>query len=397
MITLEEAQATILGVTNYLHARPMPVADAVGHVILDALLSPIDLPPFDNSSMDGYAVRAADLAKAGASAPVTLRIASKLPAGTGAAQPVEPGTCARIFTGSMLPPGADAVVMQEEVKVESAAAVFAEPAAPHENVRFKGEDLKAGTPVTCLPVVLTPQRAALLAAVGIASIRATPKPVVGLIATGSELREPGQPLGPGQIYESNRTMLAALASQFQAHPKIYPLLPDDLSATKAALATAFAECDAVVTTGGVSVGEMDFVKAAFTELGGQIDFWKVAIRPGKPFVFGRLNNKLLFGLPGNPVSAFVTFLLLVAPALLKMRGFSDPILPVKTATLAEPFVNKTDRRHFARALVDYKNQARLSGPQASHRLLSLADCNGLIDVPPRTTLSAGATVTALTW
>jgi molybdopterin molybdotransferase len=220
---------------------------------------------------------------------------------------------------------------------------------------------------------------------------------VALLATGSELTEPGQPLAPGRIYESNQLALAPLLARCGAIARAYPLVPDTLSATRAALETAFAECDLVVTCGGVSVGEMDFVKAAFERLGGKLEFWKVAIKPGKPFLLGRLGSKLLFGLPGNPVSAFVTFLLLVRPAIVRWQGAAQVALPSHPAVLAEMIANPDARRHFMRVKVDETGHVRSAGLQGSHRLGSLANANGLLDVPPQTTLAAGSTVPVLRW
>jgi molybdopterin molybdotransferase len=305
------------------------------------------------------------------------------------------GTCVRLFTGSPLPAGADAVVMQEDTRVMSdkpgVIAVF-DSVKPWENVRLKGEDVKPGSAVSHCGDRITAGRLALLAALGFHHVRVARQPVVGLLATGSELIEAGQPLGPGQIYESNRITLAHLITKAGGRPKIYPLVLDDLTATEEALRQALAECDAVVTSGGVSVGELDFVKTAREKLGGSTAFWRVAIRPGKPFVFGQWREKFLFGLPGNPVSAFVTFLLLVRPALLRWQGASDAGLPSHPCVLLEPLTNRGDRRHFMRVTVNERGEARLTGAQASHMLGALAGANGLVDVPPNSQLAVGATV-----
>jgi molybdopterin molybdotransferase len=191
--------------------------------------------------------------------------------------------------------------------------------------------------------------------------------------------------------------LAALIRRAGAVPKVYPLVPDALAGTSLALADAFHECDAVVTSGGVSVGEMDFLKRAFEQIGGSLEFWKVAIKPGRPFAFGRLRGKLLFGLPGNPVSALVTFLLLVRPALLRWQGATDVSLPAHPGVLAEPLVNHGERRHFIRVKADSAGMVRSTGIQASHVLSSVAAADGLVDVPADTTLAAGSQVTVLRW
>ena len=290
----------------------------------------------------------------------------------------------RLFTGSPLPPGANAVVMQEDTRVDANApgeVLILAPVQPGENVRLRGEDIKHGSALAEAGEVLSAGRIGLLAATGLARVPVGRQPVVGLLATGSELTEPGRPLEPGRIYESNRTPLAMLLGRAGGVPKTFPLVADVLAGTSLALADAFNQCDAVVTTGGVSVGEMDFLKRAFEQIGGSLEFWKVAIKPGRPFVFGRLHRKLLFGLPGNPVSALVTFLLLVRPALLRWQGAADVSLPAHPGVLAEPLPNRGERRHFVRVKVDSAGNIRSTGIQASHVLSSLAAANGLVDVP----------------
>ena len=252
------------------------------------------------------------------------------------------------------------------------------PADPGENVRVHGEDVKQGTLLAEAGAVLNPGR-------------------IGLLATGSELTEPGQLLAPGRIYKSNRPALAALMERAGAIPITLPLVADVLAGTSQALVNAFKQCDAVVTSGGVSVGEMDFLKRAFEQIGGELEFWKVAMKPGRPFVFGRCRGKLLFGLPGNPVSALVSFLLLVRPALLRWQGAADVSLLAHPGVLAEPLVNPGERRHFMRVKADPTGRVQLAGFQASHVLTSLAVANGLVDVPAHTTLATGCTVTVLRW
>jgi molybdopterin molybdotransferase len=400
MHSVEQAREQILASISALPVEIVGLADAFGRYIAEPVLSTVDLPPADNSAMDGYAVRLEDLTAACAEAPVALRLIGVAPAGLVFDKTVEPGTCVRIFTGSVLPRGADAVVMQEDVKSDEGDAsriLFIEKAAPWENCRLRGEDVKSGTVIAAAGEKLTAPRLSFLAAGGIASVRAARRPVVGLLATGNELREPGTPLPPGAIYESNRAGLAALARQAGAIPKIYPLIPDDLDATKSALERALAECDAVITTGGVSVGDADWVKLAFMEIGGQLDLWKIAMRPGKPFAFGRWKAKLFFGLPGNPASALVTFMVLTRPALLRMQGAREVLGPATCAMLSEPLANPGDRRHFMRVTLDARGGASSVGNQSSHILSALANSAGLIDVPPQTTLAAGAIVQVIPW
>jgi molybdopterin molybdotransferase len=237
----------------------------------------------------------------------------------------------------------------------------------------------------------------LLAATGLTQVSVGRQPVVGLLATGSELREPGQTLAPGQIYESNRQGLACLIRRYGGIPRPFPPVADSPEATRAAMAEAFRSSNAVVTTGGASVGEMDFVKVALEQIGGELQFWRVAIKPGRPFAFGRFGHKLLFGLPGNPVSAFVTFLLLVRPALVRWQGAREAALPAHPAVLAEPLANPGARRHFIRVKVDAVGKVFSAGLQASHALSSLARANGLVEAPPNCTLPAGSPVQVMRW
>jgi molybdopterin molybdotransferase len=275
--------------------------------------------------------------------------------------------------------------------------LFLETVKSWEHVRLQGADVKRGAKLVETGSRLTAAQLALLGAAGIRRIEVRRRPRVALLATGNELIESGQPLAPGQIYESNRVMLASLLEQAGAIPEIFPLVADTLEATRAALEKALAAADAVVTSGGVSVGEYDFVKTAFQKLGGELSFWRISVKPGKPFVFGRAGAKFLFGLPGNPVSALVTFVLLARPALAALQGATDLSPPKSAGVLAEPLSNPGDRRHFMRVVGDASGQFRSAGTQASHSLASLARANGLVDVPPHTTLPAGATVAVLRW
>jgi molybdopterin molybdotransferase len=400
MLEFEEALARMLAAVPVPTSEDASLYQAAGRVLAEQIQSPIDLPTFNNSAMDGYALRAADVSSAKPTSPVRLRLAGKVAAGESSAGVVTAGTCVRLFTGSLLPAGADAVVMQEDSRLESNApgeVLILAPAVPGENVRSRGEDVKRGEMLVEAGEVLTVGLLGLLAAVGLSDVRVGRRPMVGVLATGSELTEPGRPLTPGRIYESNRIPLAELIQRSGAVPKTFPLVADELAGTSRALSAAFDQCDVVVTSGGVSVGEMDFVKRAFEQVGGELEFWKVAIKPGRPFVFGRCRGKLLFGLPGNPVSALVTFLLLVRPALLRWQGATAVGLPAHPGVLAEPLANLGERRHFMRVKVGPTGDIHAAGIQASHVLSSLAAANGLVDVPAHTTLAAGVVVPVLRW
>ena len=400
MLELEKARERILALIEPLPAETIPLNQATGRIAAGKIDTPIDLPPFDSSAMDGYAVCARDLDQAGPDRPVTLRLSGQVAAGEGSASGVQRGHCVRVFTGSDLPEGADAVVMQEETRPgaeQRAEVLFLESVKPWENVRLRGEDVRRGAELVSRGVRLTVGRIGLLAACGIGEVPVHRQPVIGILATGSELREAGATLLPGQIYESNRVCLATLLRQAGAIPRLFPLIKDTLEETGLGLQAAFAECDGVVTTGGVSVGALDWVKPAFEQLGGKLEFWKVAMKPGKPFAFGVHRNRFLFGLPGNPVSAFVSFLLLARPALRRWQGADDVRWPVSHGILAEPLVNRGDRRHFLRVTLDHEGKVRLAGTQASQMLSSLAAANGLVDVPPATIWEVNTPVAVLGW
>ena len=395
MLSLEDARLKIVSAAASLPSEFAAVGTALSRFVAEPIRAPIDIPRFDNSAMDGYAVRSIDLQAASSDTPATLVNVGTIPAGKSIQHEVTAGRCVRIFTGSPLPSGADAVVMQEDTERAGDKVIFREPARPLENVRLKGEDVKGGTVILEAGQRINPARLGLLSACGIASVPVIRKPVVALVATGSELREAGAELAPGEIYESNRVLLAGLLEGI-AEVKVYPIVPDDLSKSIEILREAFASADVVISSGGVSVGEFDYVKEAFTKLGGRIDLWRIAIRPGKPFVYGLLDGKFLFGLPGNPVSAMVSFLLLVRPAILKLAGSQMLDLPILPGELTREIANSSDRRHFMR--VRWRDgKVYTTGPQASHMIGLLGESNGLLDVPPKSQIPSGSIVPVQLW
>jgi len=400
MLELAQARDRILRLIPRPTFESVPVPESAGRILAQAVRAPSHIPPFDNSAMDGFAVHAEDLLGASRETPVGLKLISEIPAGSGPSLRLGPGECVRVFTGSPLPSGADAVLMQEDTMTadtDPQKILCLDAVKPWENLRICGEDVKSGAAVLQPGERLGIGSIALLAAMGFSQTTVARRPIVGLIATGNELLEPGEPFTAGKIYESNRAMLLNPLRESGAVPVIFPIVPDSLDQTCRVFEKALAECDAVITTGGVSVGGYDFVKAAFERIGGKLDFWKVAIKPGKPFVFGSWRNKFLCGLPGNPVSALITFLLLVRPALLRWQGTSQINLPSHPGNLAEPLSNPADRRHFVRVHVDVKGEVHSAGFQASHLLSSLARANGLVDVPPRQSLPGGSIVDVLRW
>lgn len=395
MWTLEEARSRLLADLPRLPLESVPLEVAVGRFIPSELAAAIDLPPFDNSAMDGYAVRAEDTRGASPEQPVRLRRIGATAAGNVFTGRAEVGDCVRVFTGSPLPAGTDCVIMQEDVDATESDIVVREPARPWEFVRFRGEDVAAGSTVLSCGARISPAAIGLLAALGLPHVTVCRRPRVAIIATGSELQPAGTPLEPGRIYESNSPMLEALLRTAGAQISHRLWVPDDARRTAEALAETLSSADLVVTAGGASVGEHDLVRSAFTGLGGSVEFWRIAMKPGKPFFYGRLGERILLGVPGNPVSAFVTALLLVLPAVLSMQGAEDPLPPDSAGVLAEEVSNPNSRRHFVRVILNRAGQVHRAGVQASHALSPLAAATGLVDVPPRTTLAAGDTVRVL--
>jgi len=398
MLSIGEAVDRSLSAAALLGTETIPLAGTAGRFAAVDAIANVALPAFDNSAMDGYAVRSRDLRGTTTESPVALSCLGVIPAGTEPVGTVDEGTCMRIFTGSPIPQGANAVIMQEDCRTDPGddrTVHCTDSVKPWENIRLKGEDVREGDPVVAAGARITPGTIGLLAATGHDSIEVGLQPKVGLLATGSELVKPPSRLKPGEIYESNRALLGSVVAQTNGLPTPYPIVPDSLDATVAALERAFAENDAVVTSGGVSVGDHDHVKPAIERLGGSLDFWRVAVKPGKPFVLGQVGGKPLFGLPGNPVSALVTYLLLVRPALLKMQGASDCRLPKRSGLLAEALANQGDRRHFVRVTLDADGLVRSAGGQRSHMLGGLAKANGLVDLPQNSRLAKGDPVEVL--
>ena len=349
MLTVTEAREIILTAVPTLPSRPFPLADALDCVLAQDVASPIDLPLWDNSAVDGFAVRASDLADANENSPIHLHVTADVPAGTAPKVRVEPQTCERVFTGAPIPEGADAVVMQEDTHPHHEGYIaVTESVEPGENIRRAGDDVTRNEVVLRAGTLLGPAQLGMAAAVGVTQLVAHPRPRVGVLVTGAEIVEPGQPLRAGQIYDSSSYALGAFVKQAGCEPVELGIADDTREDLHEKIDYGLSECDAVITVGGVSVGEYDLVKDVLAELGCEQKFWKIAMRPGKPFVFGTRGVKLVFGLPGNPVSAAVTFLLLVRPALLKMRGLAELDLPSVSAEAAGDFVNSDDRQHYMR-------------------------------------------------
>ncbi|HVQ60838.1 MAG TPA: gephyrin-like molybdotransferase Glp, partial [Burkholderiales bacterium] len=317
-LSVDEALERLLaGARPVAETESVPTLFAAGRVLAAAQRSTMNVPPMDNSAMDGYAVRLADLK----GAEPRLAVAQRILAGAVGTQ-LAPGTAARIFTGAPIPAGADAVVMQEDCAAECDRIVVKKVPQPGEWIRRVGSDIRAGDAILPAGIRLRPQDTGLAASVGIASLPVWRRVRLGLFFTGDELVMPGDPLPPGRIYNSNRFTLNGLAHAYDCEVHDYGIVPDSLAATREVLRRAAAECDVIVTSGGVSVGDADFVKPA-VEAEGELLMWRISMKPGRPLAFGRVGKANFIGLPGNPVSSFVTFLIFVRPFLLKTQGIAE--------------------------------------------------------------------------
>jgi molybdopterin molybdotransferase len=398
-LSVETALATLLAGANPLPPHLVSVRNACGHFLSHPAVGQLPVPRFDNSAMDGYAVQAADAGKAGA----RLQVSGRSVAGEGFPGALAPGHAIRIFTGAPLPPGSDAVIMQEDTALEAEAASgfgsiqILDPVKPWENVRFRGEDVAPGDLLIPAGAELGPHHLAVLLSTGIDEVSVHPPPRVALVANGSELRRSGESLAPDQIPESNSAMLSALFLRHGARVVSTECVPDDSEQLQKALKSAASQADIVVTVGGASVGDHDLIRPALVSLGGSLDFWRVDMKPGKPFLHGRIGSTPLFGLPGNPVSAFVTAVILVLPILRRLRGDPSPTTRTRAAIWAEGVSNPDSRRHFVRVCTDAEGRIRPSGPQGSHRMASLAAADGLVDLPPGIRIEAGAPARVVCW
>ena len=390
--SLDDALAELLG-----HVQPVKAVetvstfDADGRVLARDLVSAMQVPPQDNSSMDGYAVRSSEIADEG----VTLPVSQRIPAGSAAA-PLAPGSAARIFTGAPIPEGADAVVMQEEAEAagEQAVRILRAP-PPGQWIRRSGEDVARGAVVLARGERLDPAALGLAASIGMDRLPVAARPRVALFSTGDELVMPGDvppdQMRPGAIYNSNRFFLQALLRRLGCQVTDFGIVPDRREPTIAALDLAARDHDLILTSGGVSVGEEDHVKPAVQSLG-TLDLWQIAIKPGKPFAYGRVREAHFMGLPGNPVSSFVTFLLLVRPFLLKLQGASQWLTPVTQLRAGFDWPRPDRRREFLRARRSPDGTLELFANQSSGVLTSAVWADGLVDNPPGQVIARGDVV-----
>ena len=384
MLSVDEALDVLLaGAKAVGEVEQVAALEASGRVLARALASTMDVPPMDNSAMDGYAVRASEV-----TAPETrLRIAQRIAAGE-VGKPLAPGTAARIFTGAPIPQGADAIVMQEFCALEGEAIVVRKVPKPGEWVRRTGSDVRKGDTIVTAGKRLLPQDTGLAASVGIGTMPVYRRVRLGLFFTGDELVMPGEPLAAGRIYNSNRFTLNGMAQAFGCDVRDYGIVPDSLDATRAMLRRASAECDLIVTSGGVSVGEADFVKPA-VEAEGSLLMWKISMKPGRPLAFGRIGACAFIGLPGNPVSSFVTFLIFVRPFLLRTQGVSEVAPRASDARADFDWSEPDPRREFLRVKWNSDGGLDLYPTQDSAVLTSTAWADGLVDNPPNHAIRRG--------
>ena len=375
MLSVEEASKTVAARIQRLAVEQVSLQDARGRILAEDVIAPRALPSFDNSAMDGYAARSAEL-------PATLPVVASVAAGRALADALPAGVAVRILTGAPVPAGLDTVVMQEDATL--AGSLVTLPASRvGENIRRAGEDIATGELAVRAGTRLDAAELGLLAALGVTQVSVVRAPRVAIIATGDELVAADQPLGPGQIVDSSAHSLAALVADCGGVPTYLGVAKDDLAATTALITSALAH-DVVITTGGVSVGDRDHVRAALAAAGVEPELWKVAMKPGKPFAFGLRGTVPVFGLPGNPVSTYVAFELFVRPALLAMQGAAITTRPRAPVSLAGGYRKQAGRTHYLRATVIRMGAQLVAKPhpkQGSAMLTSLVGCNALVEIP----------------
>jgi molybdopterin molybdotransferase len=388
LASIEEAQRLVLARVERLPAESAPIEDAAGRVLAEPGRAAVDLPPFDSSAMDGFALRAAD-------SPGRLPVSFRIAAGSPALRPLEPGEAMGIATGGVVPDGADAVIPFEYVVETGNIIELSEQVAVGASIRPSGGDVRRGEVVVDAGARLGPAQLAALAAAGVAEVRVARRPRAAVLATGSELRRPGERLEPGQIYEANGLLLAAQLESTGAVVERLSSVADDETAHREALSRGL-EADVLVTSGGVSVGPHDLVRTVEAELGVEEVFWGVAMKPGKPISFGVLGSRLVFGLPGNPVSALVGFELFVRPALLALQGLTDPLPRFERGRLARELEPNAHRDELVRARLLLEGEGPLLDPlpgRESHLIVRAAAADALVLVPMgESTLSAGDSV-----
>lgn len=394
---LQEAQKTVLAATQQLGVEKIGLLEALGRVLGEDIIASRDNPPWDNSAMDGFAVRAEDITQDHAiTKPVVLNIIEDVPAGTVATKTVGPGQAIRIMTGAPVPKGADTVIKVEETEPSGDTVRIFKQEPRGSNIRPQGEDVKKGDCIIPKGTQLRPAEVGMLAILAKSFILVHQRPRVAILSTGDELADLDERFDEDKIINSNSYGLAAAVQEAGGIPILLGIAKDQPAALKEKIAHGL-NADVLVLSGGVSMGDYDFTKAVFKELGAEMNFWKLAIRPGQPLAFGKIQGKLAFGLPGNPVSSMVTFEQLVRPAMLKMSGQRSYGRPAVQALFQEKFSKRNDRRHFLRGILSREEgvlKVRTTGEQGSGILTSMVKANCLIDIPQEVErLNPGDTVT----
>lgn len=398
MISLDEAQSLIYQQLGSLPVERIGILEAYERVLAEGISAPLDLPPFHRSPLDGYALKGEDTRDAAPDKPCRLKLVEKIPAGYAPRQEIVPGTAARIFTGAPIPSGANTVVRQEDVREEGDQVLIFQPVEPYSNFSRSGEDVLLGEPVLHQGQLLTPACIGMLAALGIVEVPVFQRPQVGIISTGDELVAPPQPLLPGKIYNSNVYTFAGLVARSGGLPRIYPTVVDRVALQQEALLQALRENHLVITTGGVSVGEFDVVKAAIEAIGGTLLFWRIAMKPGTPAMAAQVGDKLVIGLSGNPAAATITYYLLVHPAIESLAGRKEMGLTRVQARSEDVFTKTSGQRRFLRAKAYHRDGqlwVKLTGKQNPGVLKSMIYSNALIDLPPKQSLARGEMVDVL--
>ena len=400
MLTVEEARAAVLERIRPLGPERVALTEALGRVLAADVAAPYDNPPHDNSAMDGFAVRFADTAPATEATPVTLPVIEDIPAGRVPQMKLEPRQASRIMTGAPIPAGCDTVIRVEDTRDHGDRVEILIPEdEPGANIRRRGEDMREGEPLIRAGAVLGAGEVGVLAAVQQSFVAVGRRPTVGVLSSGDELVEIDQARGPGQIVNSNTPALGAVARACGAEPVLLPTVADDEAAIRASVETALT-CDFVVSSGGVSVGEYDYVKKVLDDLGAEEVLWRVSMKPGKPLFFCMLKGRPYFGLPGNPVSSLMSFLQFVGPAVRKAAGHPRDLwpLPESRARMEHDVANDGDRRNFLRARLRLDGAGRLTAStshraQGSHILTSMLGANGIVVLDPDQAVAAGGPVT----
>lgn len=383
-IKLEEAQTLLLERISTRQECNVPLIEAVDHILSADITAAIDLPPFNKSPLDGYALKAGDTRNASRETPAELEIIEEIRAGFVADKKVVAGTAVKLMTGAPIPCGADVVVKYEDVQRDGNIVKIFSPLTANSNIILAGEDVVKGETLAKRGDLITPALVGLLAGVGIDKVPVFKKAKVAIASTGDELISPGLKLQPGKIYNSNLYALHACCAKLGACPIVLDNLPDEREAIANQLAKALAKADIIITTGGVSVGDYDLILESLKMIGAKAIFWKIDTKPGSPVVAAELNNKLIIGLSGNPAAAFITFELIAAPVIRKMQGFSR-LFPVRTtAVMLDDFKKASPQRRFLRGQIkreNHQNYIKLTGQQTNSVLKSLVNYNALVDIP----------------